>query len=245
MSSAEILLLLGAVAVGSLLKSVTGMGLPLVAIPVVSLFVGMEKAVVIIALPNVLLNALVAWRERHALPATRDLGRLCAATMAGAVAGTVVLVSLPAAPLIVLLAVVVLGYAAVALIVPELAISARASRRWAPAVGVSAGFLQGALGISGPLVATWIHSYRLRRAAYVLSVSVLFIVGGVVQTGVLLAQNRLAGLWLVALLACVPAVSSVRVGARMRDRLHSDAFDRVVLTVLVVSTLALVIQTFA
>jgi uncharacterized membrane protein YfcA len=235
-SSADLLLALAAVVVGSLLKSITGMGLPLVAIPTISLFVGVQEAVVVMAVPNVLLNALLAWRERGALPATRDLPRLGGTAVVGAVAGTVLLVSIPA---------VVIGYAALVLTVPQLAMGSETSRRWAPAVGVSAGFLQGAIGISGPLVATWIHSYRLHRRAYVLSVSFLFLVAGVAQSALLIAGDRLTGLWLAALLASVPAALSVPLGTRLRDRLQSQTFDRLVLATLVASALALVTRTFA
>ncbi len=69
----EIAIALVAVLVGALTKSVTGMGFPLVAIPVISLFVSVEDAVVVIALPNVVMNLVLCLGVRSAWSETRDL----------------------------------------------------------------------------------------------------------------------------------------------------------------------------
>ena len=50
--------------IGSVAKAVTGMGLPVIAIPIAALFVDIDTAVVVIAFPNVLAN--LAFRERPA-----------------------------------------------------------------------------------------------------------------------------------------------------------------------------------
>ncbi len=245
MSGPEVVVVLVAVGLGSLLKSITGMGVPLVAVPTISLAVGVEEAVIVIALPNLVLNVMLAWRERGHLGATRDLERLGLAGLVGAVAGTLLLVAVPDEPLVVLLAVVVLGYAASFLAVPDLALEPATARRWAPAVGLSAGFMQGAVGISGPIVGTWILSYRLERHAYILSVTALFSMAGLSQVVVLVSGGDLSGLWLATLLACIPALATVPVGARLRGRLSSRGFDLLIVTMLVVSTLVLLARTFS
>ena len=51
MGGYELTIVLVAVVIGSVSKAVTGMGLPVIVIPVAALFVDIEDAVVIIALP--------------------------------------------------------------------------------------------------------------------------------------------------------------------------------------------------
>ena len=38
--------------------------------------------------------------------------------------------------------------------------------------------MQGAVGVSGPIIGSWLYAYRLPRDAYILSLSVLFLITG-------------------------------------------------------------------
>ncbi len=245
MSAEEAVVALVAVLVGSLLKSISGIGLPLVTIPAISFVADIETAVAVTALPNLALNVVLAWRERDQLPATRDLPVLAATGFMGAIVGTVVLVAVPEEPLIALLLVVVLAYAFTFHASPDFSIDPRRSRKLAPVVGTTAGAMQGAVGISGPIVAAWIHSYRLPRNAHILSVTVLFTFAGLAQLPVLIIGDQMGGLWTVAVVACIPALATVPAGARLRHALSSDGFDRAVVAILTVSVVGLAIRTFA
>ena len=245
MSVEEAVVALVAVLAGSLLKSISGIGLPLVTIPAISLVADIETAVAVTALPNLALNVVLAWRERDELPATRDLPVLAATGFIGAIVGTAVLVAVPEEPLIALLAVVVFGYAFTFFTSPEFSIDPTHSRRLAPFVGTTAGVMQGAVGISGPIVAAWIHSYRLPRNAHILSVTVLFTFSGFAQLPVLTIGGQMGGLWTVAFAACIPALATVPAGARLRQALSSEGFDRSVVVILTVSVARLAIRTFS
>jgi uncharacterized membrane protein YfcA len=241
----EIIITVVAIGLGSLLKSITGMGVPLVAIPVIALFAGVEEAVIVTALPNLALNVVLAWRLRSHLRATRDLPILGTAGVVGAAIGTLLLVAVPDEPLVVLLAIAVFGYVVSFFAAPELAIPPAVSRRWAPAVGFGGGFLQGAVGISGPVVATWIHSYRLDRQVFILSITVLFSLAGAAQLVVLVAGDEMSGLWLASLLACGLALATVPFGARLRGRLSARSFDVLIVAMLAISAVVLLVRTFA
>lgn len=246
MSPGEVLIVLVAVCAGALVKAVTGMGLPVIAVPVISLFVGVEDAVVVMAIPSVASNGLLWFHARHHAGETRDLPRLALTGMLGAVAGTLLLVSLPERPLLVVLAVTVLFAVVTFARHPELRIGPEASRRWSPVVGGTAGVLHGATGISGPVYASWLHAYRLRPDAYVFSVTALFFLAGAVQLVLLLASGRFtAGRWMGAAAALVPTLAMVPLGTRLRDRLRGRAFDAAVLVVLGVSAGALLVRTLA
>ena len=115
----------------------------------------------------------------------------------------------------------------------------------AEVAGPGAGLLQGAIGISGPLVGSWIHSYRLERRAHILSVTVMFSLAGLSQLVTLLMQGELEGRWLVALLGCLPAFATIPIGERLRDRFSSEGFDRFIVATIAVTVTALAIRTFA
>jgi uncharacterized membrane protein YfcA len=244
MSAEEVVVALLAVVAGSMLKSISGFGLPLVTVPVISYFADIETAVAVTAVPNVILNGALAWRERAHIGETRDLVRFGGAGFVGAVVGTVALVSVPDSALVALLLVVVLAYATIFFTNPEFRIEPERARRLAPAVGAVAGTMQGAVGISGPIVGSWIHAYRLPRNAHILSVTALFAVAGAAQVPALAANGAMDGVWPLSIVACGPALATIPVGARLRNAVSSSTFDRIVVVTLTASTLGLAIRTF-
>lgn len=233
-----------AVVAGSLLKSISGIGLPIITIPLISYVADLETAVAVTAVPNLALNAGLAWRERRSLPDTRDLLTLGGFGFGGAILGTLVLVSVPEDPLILLLLVVVLAYATLFFTDPGFSLDQTQSRRFAPLVGAVAGTLQGTIGISGPILVPWVHSYRLPRSPHILSVTALFAAAGVAQVPTLVVSEKMAGRWTVALIACIPALATIPVGARLRQALSSRAFDRLVVATLVASVVVLAVRAY-
>ncbi len=242
-TGAEIAIVLGASVLGAFVKSITGMGYPLIAVPIITLALGIEDAVVIVAFPNLVLNATLCLDARDGRSEARDLPALVGAGFLGAFVGTFALVNVPEDPLLILLALTIVAFVLNYLRDPGLRIAPETSRRWAPVVGGLAGVMQGAVGVSGPVVATWLHGYRLPKHAYVFSVTAIFGVSGAVQFGLLLAAGKMTGeRALVSAMALVAVLTMVPIGTRLRRRLGGPGFDRAVLAVLVVSGLALVVR---
>jgi uncharacterized protein len=241
-NAGELVVVLLAVIIGAIAKSVTGMGLPVIAIPIASLFIDVETAIVVIAFPNVLANAVLAGQERHSYRETRDLPTLAVAGVLGAVAGALVLVNVPETPLVIAVIVAIVGYVVLFFAHPELRTTPARSRRLAPVVGAVAGLFQGAVGISGPVVGSWIHSYRLGRSAHILSVTSLFFITGLAQLTVLAGSGELDGRLTATLLACIPVAVSIPIGTRLRERVSGRGFDLAIVGMLIVSALALALQ---
>lgn len=243
MSGAEIAVVLGASLLGAFVKSVTGMGYPLLAVPLIALVLGIEDAVVIVSGPNAVLNLLLCWQARGGRSGTRDLPVLVGTGFVGAFLGTFLLVTLPEDPLLVLLAVTIVVYVVSYLRSPELRLRESTTKRWSPAVGTVAGVMQGALGVSGPVVGAWMHGYRLSAQAYVFSVTSIFGVAGSVQLVLLAATGRYTAERLgVSFLALLPVLVMIPVGMRSRTRLGGRGFDLAVLGVLLASGLALLVR---
>jgi len=235
--------LLLASAAGMFVKSVTGMGYPLFAIPLASLVVGVEHAVVIISLPNAIANALLCFAARAGASGSRDLWRLGGAGVLGALVGATALIKLPEWPLLLALVTTIAGFVYQYWRAPELRIDAKASRRWSPVVGGLAGAMQGAVGVSGPVLAAWLHGYRLSRDAQVFSVTLLFLVSGLAQVTFLAAAGAYTEERLIAAAGVlVPVLAMIPIGTRIRGRLDTRAFERAVLGVLVISAVALVVR---
>lgn len=243
MTGTEIAIVVGASLLGALVKSITGMGYPLIAVPLITLALGIEDAVVVVAAPNLALNAALCFGARDGRGDARDLGALAGVGFVGAFGGTFLLVSVPEDPLLIVLALTIVAFVVNFLRSPELQIRPETSRRWAPVVGGFAGVMQGAVGVSGPVVATWLHGYRLPKQTYVFSVTAIFGISGGVQFALLLATGKLtADRAVTSALAFVAVMTMVPIGTRLRRRLGGRGFERAVLAVLVASGSALVLR---
>lgn len=245
MSEADLIVIVVACLVGSLMKAITGMGFPVIAIPIISLFVSLEDAVTVVALPNLLSNGVLAFRERSHFEGTRDLPVLAIFGVGGAVLGTIAFVSLPDEPMVIALIVLVVAYIALYFLRPDQAMSAGTSRRWAPLAGGLGGLFQGGIGISGPVVGSWVHAYRLERSAHVLSVTSLFFITGLTQLAILTIDGQLEGRLTAIAIAVVPTLGMIPIGTRLRERLSVRGFDLAILAILAASAIALAIRTFA
>lgn len=240
LTSLEIALVITAVFAGALVKSITGMGFPLVAIPVITLFLPTPTAVAIIAVPNVIQNVILVAQHRSAWSETRHLWLFCSAGIPGAVLGAFALVTVPEAIVRGALAAMLAAYLLTVALSPDLRIPDDRVRPWSAPVGFVAGLFQGGIGISGPVVGTWHHGLHLAQETFVVSVATVFSLTGAAQVTVLSARGELDGRILVALGLTVVMFATLPIGARLRRRLSVDRFRTIVLVLLAVSCLSLV-----
>lgn len=232
-------------AAGMSVKSVTGIGYPLFAIPLLIPTLGITDAVVVLSVPNAVANLLIIFQVHQARSQTRDLPVLLSAEVVGVIAGSIALVSWPEEPLLVALIIMIGLFVTTNLRSVDFAISPRAGRRWSLPVGLASGATQGAIGVSGPIVVAWMYSYRLPRDAFIYSITAAFLIGGVAQIAVLAGIGAYTPARLVAAtLATIPVVVLAPIGERLRNRLSHMVFDRMVLAVLVISGLVLTWRVF-
>ncbi|HSL56815.1 MAG TPA: sulfite exporter TauE/SafE family protein [Acidimicrobiales bacterium] len=236
MSGVELVVVALAVAIGAVTKGIAGLGLPVVAVPVMAGFLGVEEAVVVMAFPSLASNLWLVREHRAARHQTRHLPALVVPGLVGAALGSWLLTSVDETLLAVVVAVLVGVYAVSFVANPEVQLPEPVARRLSPAVGLGAGVMQGTAGFSGPLVGAWLHSFRLPRPAYVLSVTTVFGLVGVAQVVTLAALGRYTVARVIAsALALAVVAVGVPVGSRLAHRVSPRAFDRVVVGLLVAS----------
>jgi uncharacterized membrane protein YfcA len=242
----DLVVIVVAIAVGAFIKGATGGGLPQLAIPVMAVFLGVEHAVVVMAIPGVVANGLLVWSHRAEAPRTQHLPAMVAAGIVGSVVGTMLLKSLDGRVLSGVLALVIAVYIVLSVLKPGFTLPAPVTRVGSAPVGLVAGGLQGATGISGPLLTTWLHGFGMPPRAYVFAISSLFFVFSSVQTITLTGVGLYtASRLLESLLALVPILLALPLGVRAARRLSAQTFQRVVLVLLAASVASLVHDTFA
>lgn len=221
-----------ALAAGAIVKGATGMGLPLVALPVLATFFGLHHAVGIMAITQILTNSMQIWQFRAARrdERMRFLPFFLVAGGIGVLLGTYLLSNLPERALIFSLGVLLLGYFILKISRPHLSVGPRLAKRGGPLAGFGSGVLQGATGISAPVGVTFIHAMGLERAAHVYAVSAMFLTLGLVQFPALVVSGIMQPQWMLeALFAMIPILVFMPVGQALAGRLSRRAFDLMIL----------------
>jgi uncharacterized membrane protein YfcA len=232
-----------ALAAGAMVKGATGMGLPLIALPVLTSVFGLQHAIGVMIVPIIVTNAWQVWRlrpERHA-ESMGFLPMFLLAGVVGTILGTWLLTTLPERWLVLGLGIILLGYVALRVFKPRIVLSAPAAKRFGPLAGAGGGILQGATGISAPIGVTFIHSMSLERTAHVFAVSTMFLVYGLTQLPSMWLAGILKVEWLgQGVLALLPILVFMPVGQFLAAKLSRRAFDLLILAFLAVIGLKMV-----
>jgi len=253
-SLGTILIILTAISFGSFLKGMTGLGLPLFAIPALSMVIPVEDAVIIMLIPGIGSNLwlVISHREHRAL--IQDHKIFLILGFIGALLGTWLLQNLPEAILKSLLAIGlglyllrrVANFDLFNRIIAKKKITSEnnSSNPWS-FLGIIAGVLQGASGMSAQVIAPYYHALGLSKAPYAFIVASSFLFFAVAQftamTGLeLMNQERFT----ISLLALIPTLIFTRIGIHQAHRISIQGFDRVLLIMFFAMEIGLIIDIF-
>ena len=229
------MLMVLALGLGAVVKGATGMGLPLVALPVLASVFGLQHAVGLMTIPLIVTNVWQVWRFRGETrsPLLGFMPLFLVAGAIGIIVGTWALTTLPERVLVLTLGIILLVYVLLRLATPHWSLGLEMANRFGPIAGLGAGALQGATGISSPIGVTFIHAMGLDRAAHVFAVSAMFLLFSVVHLPALWVAGVMQPLWLLqGVAALVPILIFMPLGQWISGRLSRKAFDRMILVFL-------------
>lgn len=234
MSIESIAIMFLALAVGAFGKAITGFGLPLIAIPFMAAFMGVEQAVVVMVIPATLTNLWVIWEHRARAATVDRMWLVLLAGVAGAVLGTWLLSELNDRVLALLTAGWIAVYILNRLFGRGFRIPHQIGIRLIPPISALGGVFQGATGMAGPVVVTYMHAMRMEPAVQVFVVSVIFMSYGFSQIAAMASFGLFTGeRLLLGVLALIPAILVMPIGFRVARVINRRAFDISVIVLLI------------
>jgi len=237
----EWIVICGALAAGGLTKGLTGMGLPMVAIPIMAAFLGVERAVLIMIVPTVALNVWQAWVYRDCADDMPEIWRLLLPGVPGAALGAGVLYLTPDQWLATGLALWIGFYLALRLMHPDFALSKSARRQLAPAAGFGSGAMQAATGICAPIIASYIDALGLTPRSYIFAISTAFAAFAGSHFLVLLVLQAYSVEQLIeSSTALIPGIIAMRPGMWLREFVAPQVFTRAIRVVLALMAIRLI-----
>lgn len=239
--STEILVLLFfAFFIGSLAKGITGMGLPMVAVPIMVGFMGVEHTIVVLVIPSIATNGMLVWAYRKYWRDTRQLLTCLVFSTIGAWVGTELLDILDPKILKLMIVLVVGTYLASLVFNLQFEISKRANQWLAASIGSFAGISQGATGLSGFFLASYFHALRLSPGGFVLSVSTTFLIFAIAQGAAQYSLDMFtAPRALQGILALIPVALGMPVAMWLAKYVSRRVFNLLVVTILVIAEIKL------
>ncbi len=240
-SAPVVLVVIVGLTLGGVSKGFIGLGLPLVAVPVLTLVVDVPTAIALMIGPILVSNVWQAvqggqWRKQLArfwpLLATQPIGTF---------AGVAVLALADPRLVAGLLGLMVVGFSLIVQFQPQWRISARAERLATPLMGIVSGVFGGLSSFLGTPVAMYLFALRLDKQPFIGAIGLTFGFG----TLVLLIVMSLFGLFTVAhsvatILAILPMVAGMWLGRKLQHRVSERHFRIALLSVLIVIGLNLI-----
>jgi uncharacterized membrane protein YfcA len=242
---AELLILFAGLAVAGLAKGTSGMGLPLIATPILAGVFGPRLAVAIVTIPILVSNTLLliqGFRRRGLL---RGIAPLFVASAIGTAIGTLLLASLDQRTFAILITLMVVVFLARGDRLLGDDPAALRARILGPIVCFVGGVLQGTTSIASPLVGSYFHARRLTAADFVFTLAAIFELNAIVQV----IGYSLQGLFTpevvaIGLLGLVPTLLALAVGIAIRGRLDPVRFRQIIVVLLIVSVANLLWRSF-
>lgn len=224
------------------LQAVSGFGFALLAMPLVTLALGLETAAPVVAAAGLLLYVANTLRLRRHVN-WREWARLGAAGLLGVPLGFWLSAAVPAGGVRALLGVLLIAYAAYAL----RAAGRRAARSgpppssgWAYVVGLTAGALAGAYNIPGPPIVVYGDLRAWARDEYRSTLQAVFLLSGLLVVGGHLALGHFDAYTSWLTLISVPALIAGNLAGQHSDRyLDGQRFRQLVLLLILATGLAL------
>lgn len=235
----QLALIFVAIALGGFSKGVTGIGLPLMAMPILANVVGVERAVVILTLPSIVSNGWLVIANRHAAPPFTALAGFLAAGIIGGIFGTWLLAVVSERILMLGLAIWLALYLGQLVLKPHFRLPV--PHILAPAFGLAAGAVQGATSVSAPIVAAYLTGIGLAKGAFVFSVALSFTLFSFSQIAAMAHYDLLsASRMFEGIVALVPTLLFLRAGVRWGSAISVDLFRKIMIFVFVLTEARLI-----
>lgn len=220
--------------VAGLLKGIIGVGMPVVALPLLSLFIDIKSAAMLLSMPLVFSNLPQALEGGKTGRCLIQLVPVILGMIPGLLLGVRVLLALDASVAKMIAGVVLMGVAGVTLLAPKLQFQSRLVLPASLTFGFFGGMLGGIAAMAGPLVFIFLLAKGLRGKEFTKEASLYLVVSAALLAILLAASNEFS--WLdvsISMAAMLPVGLGMYVGQHMRDKIAPEAFRRLVLSAVI------------
>jgi uncharacterized protein len=220
----------GSLIVAGLLKGIIGVGMPIVALPLLSLFIDIKSAAMLLSMPLIFSNLPQALEGGKTGQCLMQLIPVLLGMMPGLFLGVRILLALDANVAKIIAGLVLIGVAGVTLLTPKLQLSSRLVVPTGITFGFCGGVLGGIAATAGPLVFIFLLAKGLRGKAFTKEASLYLVISAGLLAIFLTASRQFNWLdVLVSTAATLPVALGMVAGQHLRDKIAPETFRKLVL----------------
>ena len=230
---------------GGVIKGMTGFGLHMITVPLLSFSLPLPTAVALTMIPVMLSNTYLMKQSGHAWQSVRRFWPLMGMMVVTLWFTTRLLVTLDQATLTSIFGVVIFIYVLMNSRGPLLKITPGAERWLSPLVGLAGGVIGGATSLYGMPVLLYVIALNPPKEQFVAAVTANYLVGGVALAVMLAKLEILTGRdVLIAGIGLVPLFAGLAAGQFLRGKASQELFRKIVLATLSCIGLAMILRNF-
>lgn len=237
-SAISIFIAVLALLVAGFAKGISGMGLPVVATPILTLLFDLQTAIAITIVPTLLTDVIMLIRTPKNWGLIKNAASLMMFGMGGIVIGSYVLINIDPSILSGILGIIILIFVVTSFfsLLPTIK-----RRRWLDAaVGIIGGTAQGAAGASGPIISMYMLQMKMSRNEFLFMINSFFVTIDFVQFFTVYKLGLYQGPVVnYSIGAIVPALLALTVAFALQKRISDQVFRYSVLIIMTVSALVL------
>lgn len=234
-----------AISIGALFKGMTGVGLPMIAVPALTTILPIEDAVILMVIPGIAANFSLTLKHRKHWRAIQTHKGFLITGFFGALIGTWLLQSISDQILKGILATILGLYLLQYFFKGIKLFKVELLRKFSIAFGALAGLLQGASGISGQIVAPYYHAHELSKEAYAFIVTASFLVFSIAQFSAVTQLDMFTAERIqLSLMALVPTLIFTAVGIKLAGKVSKELFNKVLVGIFIMMEIKLIIGFF-
>lgn len=220
-----------------------GFGFPMVATPLLALFMDLQTAIILTLVPTSLVNLISIASEGRIFAAFRKHLPLALFAMLGSAIGTQVLILTNSEIFKILLAAAIIGYLLIDKFRVPLSWVETKPALSKPVFGISAGILGGLTNVMAPVLIIYSLEAKLEKADIVQSANTCFLLGKVIQLVLFTLSGNfsLNELTLSSMLIIVVLVA-LYVGFKIKRRIHRELYIKALRIFLLILALYLFLQ---
>ncbi|QDJ32410.1 hypothetical protein CBR68_08815 [Bordetella hinzii] len=227
--------------VAGIVKGTLGVGLPLVAVPMLSFVLPPLTAISLLVVPVLASNFWQAIKAVEPKRALRRFRGLSAALCISTIVSVRLALSLPTDLLNLLVAGSVVCAVILMVYRPDSTIPPQREGKLGVLVGLLAGAMGGVSSMTGPFIITYLLALRLPREAFIGGISIIYLFGMIPLYASLAVYGRLGLAEMVySAMALAPMALGMMLGRKLRGLLSEGAFRNVLLGFLSMLALLLI-----
>jgi uncharacterized membrane protein YfcA len=231
----------GCLIVAGMLKGIIGVGMPIIALPLVTMFLDAPAAVMLLSMPLVLSNIPQALEGGEAAQCLLRLAPVLIGMLPGTLAGVAMLLVVKASVAKLLTGCIVVMVGSLTLFGRNFVLPSKSHTPMGLLSGFSGGVLGGLAAMPGPLVFTFLLAKGLRGKTFTKEASMFLVLSALLLAATLTCSQRFDVRDLaISVGAVAPIAMGMVIGQRLRDNVPALMFRRLVLIVVLVSGLELI-----